>query len=63
MRKRDDPDYVYRNDIFIHKLHENMVKLRTVPVGIDKLLFLRSLVGRQFPEDARDGENCPYVLH
>ena len=33
MRKRDDPDDVHTNDIFIHKLHENMVKLRTVQVG------------------------------
>ena len=34
-----------------------MVKLMTVQVGSDKLLFLRSLVGRQFPEDARDAKS------
>ena len=39
---------VHTNDIFIHKLHENMVKLRTVPVGSDKLLFLRTLVEGSF---------------
>ena len=55
MRKRDDPDDVHTNDIFIHKLHESMVKIMTVQMGSDKLLFLRSLVGRQFPEDARGG--------
>ena len=63
VRKRDDPNDEHTNDILIHKLHENMVKLKTVPVGSDKLLLLRTLVGRQFPGDTRDCENYAYVLH
>src|ERR687892_475531 len=46
VRKRDDPNDVYTNDNFIHKLHENMVKLRTVLARSGKILLLRILVGR-----------------
>ena len=63
MRKRDDPNDEHTNDILIYKFHERMVKLRTVPVGSDELLLLRTLVGRQFPGDTRDCENYAYVLH
>jgi 20S proteasome alpha/beta subunit len=53
VRKRDDPNDVYTNDNFIHKLHENMVKLRRVLARNNKPLFLRILVGRQFPRNKR----------
>jgi hypothetical protein len=53
VRKRDNPNDVYTNDNFIRKLHENMIKLRTVLTRNDRLLLLRLLVGMQFSENTR----------